>query len=216
MRFAETALKDLKISRPAASGPYEVKGEMPSAEQESQDTRTQVSSSARTQIFAEAAVNASREGKYLVFMLAGERYGIAVLDVREITQMKPIRSIPRLPSYVKGVINLRSRVIPIIDMRLKFGMESVPYTERMCIIVVEIASYAGSTQIGVVMDEVLEVADIKEANIQDTPDLGAVFDYKAIVGMAQINGKVTTLLDIERILGAEVSALEGGKMAASF
>ncbi|MDQ5987258.1 MAG: Sensor histidine kinase RcsC [Syntrophus sp. SKADARSKE-3] len=211
MRFADEACKD---SRPAAEGrSYEVKGE---AVAEKADISAKPST-ARALLLEETAATVSREGKYLVFMLAGERYGISVLDVREITQMKKIRPIPRMPAYVKGVINLRNKVIPIIDMRLKFGMDPVDYSERMCIIVVEIASYSGSTQLGVVMDEVLEVADIKEAFIQDTPDFGTAFDYKAIIGIARMNNeKLTTLLDIDRILGAEAALISGGAMGGSF
>ena len=215
MRFADAALKALGGKKADdASRPSEVSGRQAEGGIPAGGARETVA--LRKAIFDEAAVSASREGKYLVFKLAGERYGIPVLDVREITQMKPIRSIPKMPGHVKGVINLRNRVIPVIDMREKFHMDPVSYTERMCIIVVEIASYAGSTQIGVVMDEVLEVTDIKEANIQDTPNLGVAFDYKAIIGMAQTNGKVTTLLDIERILGAEISTLGTADLAANF
>jgi len=213
MRFADEACKDSRKT-PAVEGlPYEVKGEAAVADKTDVAAKP---SSARSRIFEEATATVTREGKYLVFMLAGERYGIPVLDVREITQMKKIRPIPKLPSYVKGVINLRNRVIPIIDMRLKFGMPTVEYTERMCIIVVEIASYSGSTQLGVVMDEVLEVADIKEAYISDTPDFGTAFDYNAIIGIARMNEKITTLLDIERILGAEAALASGGGMGGGF
>ncbi len=213
MRFADAAYKDLAIHRPAEAGPYEVRGEEAAGQAAASDRKP---SMVKSRIFDEAASVVSREGKYLIFMLAGERYGIPVLDVREITQMKAIRSIPQMPPHIKGVINLRNRVIPIIDMRQKFGMVPVAYTERMCIIVVEIASYSGSAQIGVVMDEVLEVTDIKESFIQDTPHFGAAFDYNAIIGIARVNEKVTTLLDIERILGADTSALSGGETGGSF
>ncbi len=157
----------------------------------------------RADLFAAATGRIVREGKYLVFVLAGERYGIPVLDVREITQMMPFRSIPKVPPYVKGVINLRDKVIPVIDMRAKFGIAPVPYTDRMCIIIVNVASYAGSTQIGIVMDEVLEVADIREEWIQDTPDFGADFRYDSIIGIARMQDKVITLLDIERAMGTQ-------------
>jgi purine-binding chemotaxis protein CheW len=107
---------------------------------------------------------------------------------------------PRLPDYVKGVIDLRGKVIPIIDLRLKLGMESVTYTDRMCIIVVDIASYAGSAKIGITTDEVVEVSDVKETMIEDTPSFGDKVNTGYIVGMAKMKGGVTTLLDIEKVL----------------
>jgi chemotaxis signal transduction protein/CheY-like chemotaxis protein len=148
----------------------------------------------------EAAIQASREGKYIIFKLADERYGISVLDVRKIIQMRAIRAMPRVPDYVKGVIDLRGKVIPIIDLRLKLGMESVPYTDRMCIIVVDIASYAGSTKIGITTDAVVEVSDIKETIIEDTPSFGDRVNTSYIMGMAKMKGGITTLLDIEKVL----------------
>jgi chemotaxis signal transduction protein len=149
---------------------------------------------------AESPIQASREGKYIIFKLADERYGISVLDVREIIQMRAIRPMPCLPDYVKGVIDLRGKVIPIIDLRLKLGMESVTYTDRMCIIVVDIASYAGSAKIGITTDEVVEVSDVKETMIEDTPSFGDKVNTGYIVGMAKMKGGVTTLLDIEKVL----------------
>ena len=203
-RFADAACKDRPASSVREAGPYEVQGATTTEETAGGQAKE---STSRSQIFEAAAVTVSREGKYLIFTLAGERYGIPVLDVREITQMQKIRPIPRMPSYIKGIINLRNRVIPIIDMRLKFSMAPVEYTERMCIIVVTIASYSGSTQLGIVTDDVTEVVDIKESFIQDTPHFGAAFDYDAIIGIARINEKVTTLLDIERVLSTEASTL---------
>lgn len=147
-------------------------------------------------------VESSREGKYIIFNLAGERYGVPVLDVREIIRMQPIRSMPRLPAYVRGVINLRGKVIPIVDLRLKLGMEAIEYDDRMCIIVVDVAGIGGSTRIGMITDAVLAVADIKEATIENTPSFGAKLDTNFITGMAKMTEGVTTLLDIEKVLSA--------------
>jgi chemotaxis signal transduction protein/ABC-type nitrate/sulfonate/bicarbonate transport system substrate-binding protein/AmiR/NasT family two-component response regulator len=145
-------------------------------------------------------IESSREGKYIIFKLAEERYGIPVLDVREIIHMQPIRSMPQMPEYVKGVINLRGKVIPIVDLRLKLGMESIEYHDRMCIIVVDVASHAGSARIGMITDAVLAVADIKEAIIENTPSFGTKVSTNIITGMAKMTDGVTTLLDIEKIL----------------
>lgn len=144
-----------------------------------------------------------REGKYLTFSLAGEEYGIGILKVKEIIGMMSITTVPRTPSFVKGVINLRGKVIPVVDLRLKFGMEEMGYTERTCIIVVEIASQTGSVLIGIVVDSVSEVLNIKGNDIEETPTFGAKLDTNYILGMAKMNGGVKILLDIDKVLSAE-------------
>jgi purine-binding chemotaxis protein CheW len=154
---------------------------------------------------------AQREGKYLTFSLAGEEYGIGILKVKEIIGMMAITTVPRMPPYVKGVINLRGKVIPVIDLRLKFSMEEAQYTERTCIIVVEISSRAGQILIGIIVDSVSEVLNVKGADIEDTPVFGAKLDTEYILGMAKTGGRVKILLDIDRVLTSEeVSAIEGG------
>jgi purine-binding chemotaxis protein CheW len=149
----------------------------------------------------------SREGKYLTFSLAGEEYGIGILKVKEIIGMMPITTVPRTPGFVKGVINLRGKVIPVVDLRLKFGMEEIAYTERTCIIVVEIKGQGGSVLIGIVVDSVSEVLNIKGADIEDTPTFGARLDTDYILGMAKMNGGVKILLDIDKVLSGEEVAL---------
>ncbi len=152
---------------------------------------------------------AGREGKYLTFTLADEEYGIGILKIREIIGMMPITSVPQTPPFVKGVINLRGKVIPVLDLRLRFGMEEIEYTERTCIIVVEISGCAGTVQIGSVVDSVSEVLNIKAADIEDTPTFGTKLDTEYILGMAKMEGGVKILLDIDQVLSAEeVAALE--------
>lgn len=145
----------------------------------------------------------NREGKYLTFSLAKEEYGIGILKVKEIIGMMPITTVPRTPPFIKGVINLRGKVIPVVDLRLKFGIEEMGYTERTCIIVVEIASQAGSVLTGIVVDSVSEVLNIKGADIEETPNFGAKLDTDYILGMAKITGGVKILLDIDKVLSAE-------------
>jgi purine-binding chemotaxis protein CheW len=150
-----------------------------------------------------------KEGKYLTFSLAGEEYGIGILKIKEIIGMMPITTVPRTPSFVKGVINLRGKVIPVVDLRLKFGMEEMGYTERTCIIVVEIRGERGSVLIGIVVDSVSEVLNIKGADIEETPTFGARLDTDYILGMAKMNGGVKILLDIDKVLsGEEIVELE--------
>ncbi len=143
-----------------------------------------------------------REGKYLTFTLASEEYGIGILKIKEIIGMMPITSVPRTPAFVKGVINLRGKVIPVIDLRLRFGMEPMDYTDRTCIIVVEIGTQAIDITIGIVVDSVSEVLNIKNEEIENTPSFGTELDTRYILGMAKMEGKVKILLDINEVLGA--------------
>lgn len=154
--------------------------------------------------------NEGREGKYLTFSLGGEEYAIGILKVKEIIGMMPITPVPQTPVFVKGVINLRGKVIPVIDLRLKFGMESMVYNERTCIIVVEASGLAaGRVMMGLVVDSVSEVVNIKEEDIEDTPTFGARLSTEYILGMAKAGESVKILLDIDRVLTTqEMSVLE--------
>jgi len=154
------------------------------------------------------AVNSmsDREGKYLTFTLAGEEYGISILKVKEIIGMMPITTVPQTPPYVKGVINLRGKVIPVVDLRRKFGMDSIEYTERTCIIVVEIAGSATTIPMGIVVDSVSEVLNIKSGDIEETPSFGNQLDTDYILGMAKVGGGVKILLDIDRVMNADEMA----------
>lgn len=152
---------------------------------------------------------AHREGKYLTFSLADEEYGIGILKIREIIGMLPITSVPQTPPFVKGVINLRGKVIPVMDLRLRFGMQAIEYTERTCIIVVEIENGAVTVQIGIVVDAVSEVLNIKAEDIEATPTFGVKLNTEYILGMAKMEEGVKILLDIDRVLSSEeISALE--------
>ncbi len=144
-----------------------------------------------------------REGKYLTFSLAGEEYGIGILQVKEIIGMMPITSVPRTPDFVKGVINLRGKVIPVIDLRLRFAIPESEYTERTCIIVVEITASYGEMVIGIVVDSVSEVLNIKRENIEESPSFGTSLDSQYILGMAKLEGGVKILLDIDKVLTSE-------------
>ena len=148
-----------------------------------------------------------REGKYLTFTLAGEEYGIGILKVKEIIGMMTITMVPQTPSFVKGVINLRGKVIPVVDLRLKFGMPAMDYTERTCIIVVEIGKNSGRLLIGIVVDSVSEVLNIKAGDIEDTPNFGSRLQTDYILGMAKTGGGIKILLDIDRVLAGDIEAM---------
>ncbi len=151
-------------------------------------------------------------GKYLTFCLEKEEYGIGILKVKEIIGMMPITSVPRTPEFVKGVINLRGKVIPVMDLRLKFNMGEIPYNERTCIIVVEIDSQDSTVLIGVVVDAVSEVLNIKGEKIEETPTFGTKLDTDYILGMAKMEGGVKILLNIDRVLSSkEIKVLEKTK-----
>ena len=146
---------------------------------------------------------ADKEGKYLTFTLAEEEYGIGILKIKEIIGMLPITSVPQTPDFVKGVINLRGKVIPVMDLRLRFGMMSIDYTERTCIIVVEISGQAGTILVGIVVDAVSEVLNIKGDDIEKTPTFGTQLNTDYILGMAKMGGGVKILLDIDQVLSSD-------------
>jgi len=147
-----------------------------------------------------------REGKYLTFTLANEEYGISTMRIKEIIGMMPITPVPKTPDFVKRVINLRGKVIPVVDLRLRFGMEALDYTDRTCVIVVELERQAGTVPMGIAMDSVSEVLTIKGEDINDTPTFGAKLNTEDILGMAKVEGGVKILLDIDRVFSAEEKA----------
>lgn len=147
-------------------------------------------------------------GKYLTFALGQEEYGIGILKIKEIIGMMPITAIPQAPTFIKGIINLRGKVIPVTDLRLKFGLESTAYTERTCIIVVEMKKASGSMIMGLVVDGVSEVANIKKEEIEKAPHLGIQEQINFVQGMAKLDSGVKILLDIDQVLiGDQLSAL---------
>ncbi len=145
----------------------------------------------------------NREGKYLTFSLDGEEYGIGILKVKEIIGMITITPVPKTPDHIKGVVNLRGKVIPVIGLRLKFGINAADYTERTCIIVVEITANSKKIAMGLIVDSVSEVLNIKEGEIEDTPNFGTRLDTEFILGMAKTGGGVKILLDIDKVISVE-------------
>jgi purine-binding chemotaxis protein CheW len=158
---------------------------------------------------ASAAKIDNRAGKYLTFMIGKEEFGVGVLKVREIMGIQDITAVPQTPAYLKGVINLRGKVMPVIDLRLKLGLPSIEYTPRTCIIVVRVTDGSTSLLMGTVVDEVCEVLTLSAADIADTPDFGSNAGTSYILGLAKIRGKVKILLDINYVLTAqEIHGLE--------
>lgn len=143
-------------------------------------------------------VSTDFETKYLTFSLADEDYGLKVLTVREIIGIMDITRVPQTPNFVRGVINLRGKVIPVLDLREKLGLPPMEYNALTCIIVVDIG-----VMMGIIVDTVQEVHHIPESEIEESPKLCASIDTTFILGMGKVNGSVKILLDIERILTSE-------------
>jgi len=144
-----------------------------------------------------------RAGKYLTFQLANEEFGIRVLKVREIMGLQEITAVPQTPAHIKGVINLRGKVVPVIDLRLKFGIPAAEYTQRTCIIVTQVQAESGAVLMGIVVDGVSEVVNLTGSEIEDTPDFGEQIAGRYLLGMAKVKGKVKILLDIDKVLSTQ-------------
>jgi purine-binding chemotaxis protein CheW len=149
-------------------------------------------------------------GKYLTFQLGKEEYGIGILKVKEIIGMMEITAVPQTPSYVKGVINLRGSVIPVLELRTKFGMDTKEYDDRTCIIVTEVQRGTSQIQVGMIVDSVSEVLNVGQEDIEPPPVFGgASVDTANILGMAKMKGEVKILLDVDNVVSeGELEELE--------
>lgn len=141
--------------------------------------------------------------KFLTFSLSNEVYGISILKVQEIVGMLPVTRVPKMPAYMRGVVNLRGRIIPVIDLSRRFGLSAAEDTDVTCIIVVQAAAAAGPVTVGLIVDEVREVVDIVGDQIEPVPDLGVAIDSSLIQGMGKLEQQVVMLLDIDRVLTAD-------------
>lgn len=150
----------------------------------------------------------AKSGKYLTFMLDSEFYSVQVLQVQEIIRLSPITSVPRMPVYVKGVLNLRGKIIPIIDLRDRFSMPILKdvVDERRCIVVSQYKNSENSCALmGMIVDSVMDVTQFLDSDIEATPDFGSTLDIKYIIGMAKQQGAVYTLLDLDKLLNIELN-----------
>ena len=154
-----------------------------------------------------------RAGKYLTFRLGDEEYGVEIMRVKEIIGLMPITHVPRTPAFIRGVLNLRGKVIPVLDLRRKFAMAAVEDTEFTCIVVVEASLRGNSALMGIVVDTVSEVVDIAAEEVVDPPSFGAATDTTFILGMAKHRSAVKILLNIEAVL-SEPGVVEMATAAA--
>ncbi len=153
--------------------------------------------------------------KFLSFFLGQEEYGLQILSVREIIGLMDITQVPQTPHYIRGVINLRGRVIPVVELRTKFGMETIEDTEKTCIIVVEVVMQGSAVQMGILVDSVSEVLEIRESEIGAAPSFGGGINTDFIMGMGKIKDEVKILLDIDRVLDeVDVASLGDLKQTA--
>ena len=150
-----------------------------------------------------------KAGKYLTFALGKEQYGLEILKVREIIGYMEITAVPQTPHYVKGVINLRGQVIPVIDLRARFNMELAEITEESCVIVVEIQQNDRKFSTGLAVDRVEEVLDILEEDIEESPQFGSSVNTDFILGMGKVGDSVKILLDIDKVLTTDISSFGG-------
>jgi purine-binding chemotaxis protein CheW len=162
------------------------------------------------------ARKAAEAGQYLTFVLGGEAYAIGILAIKEIIEYHALTEVPMMPACVRGVINLRGAVVPVVDLQARFGRKSGEVTKRTCIVIVEVAARDERQVIGVVVDAVSEVLDIEAAAIEPAPSFGAGIRTDFIHGMGKVRGKFVILLDVDRVLSLDdLGALSGAASAAN-
>jgi purine-binding chemotaxis protein CheW len=144
---------------------------------------------------AEAQIN-----QYLTFILGAETFAIGILGIKEIIEYSTLTDVPMMPSYVRGVINLRGAVVPVIDLSVRFGRASAPVTKRTCIVILEVIANAERQVIGIVVDAVNEVLDIPASDVEPPPAFGAGISTDFILGMGKVHSKFVILLDVNHVL----------------
>jgi purine-binding chemotaxis protein CheW len=148
----------------------------------------------------------AKAGKYLAFLLGQESYGLPVLEVREIIRLVPITPVPQMPAHIRGVINLRGKIVPVVDLRVRLGLAATELNERACIVVVQVKLAASrGMHLGLIVDGVEEVLNLVAADLEATPDFGMKVNNEYLLGMAKTRGRVIALLDIHQVVSAEAA-----------
>ncbi len=155
----------------------------------------------------EQSAEAGEQHQYLTFLLADEMFAIGILSIREIIEYGVVTDVPMTPPFIRGVINLRGAVVPVIDLALRFGRPAQENTKRTCIVIVEIEAANGSQQMGVVVDAVNEVLEIPASEIEPPPEFGARIRNDFIKGMGKIDGKFVIVLDLNRVMSIDEVAV---------
>jgi len=141
--------------------------------------------------------------QYLTFLLANEEYAIGILKVKEIIEYDTVTTVPKTPKWVRGVINLRGAVVPVVDLAIKFGLELTPVTKTTCIVIVETQFESQNTTIGVIVDAVSQVMELATEDLQPVPEFGTRVKVDYLLGMAQLGKKFALLLDVDRVLSTD-------------
>lgn len=146
---------------------------------------------------------AAHAGKYLTFRLDSEEYGLEILKVQEIIGIMPVTKVPRTPAFVRGVVNLRGKVIPVVDLRARFGLSKQDDTEKTCIIVLQVARGTEQITTSIIVDEVSEVLEVDAGQLEPTPEFGSTIDTSYILAMGKVEDRVIMLLDADKVLSSE-------------
>ena len=153
---------------------------------------------------------AEDESQYLTFVIGGEMFAVGILNIREIIEYGDLTTMPMMPGFIRGVINLRGRVVPVVDLKARFGEDAAEAGKRTCIVIVEVQVDGGKQYMGVMVDAVSEVLEIPQSEIEPPPSFGAKIRADFIAGMGKVDGKFVIILDIQRVLSAdEMASLEG-------
>jgi len=153
--------------------------------------------------------------QHLTFMLGGEMFAMAILSIREIIEYTSLTEVPMMPPYIRGVINLRGAVVPVMDLLVRFGKQPAPVTKRTCIVIVEIEGVEGRQTVGLVVDAVNEVLDLAAADVEPPPAFGANIRTDFIRGMGRVKDKFVILLDVDHVMAAEELAALPGDVSGS-
>jgi purine-binding chemotaxis protein CheW len=158
----------------------------------------------------DGATTPAEQSQYLTFLLGDEMFAIGILSIREIIEYGYLTEVPMTPPFIRGVINLRGAVVPVVDLAVRFGREARETTKRTCIVIVEVAGPEGSQEMGIVVDAVSEVLEIPRSEIEPPPEFGARVRSDFIQGMGKIGGKFVVLLDANRVLSVDEVAIVSG------
>lgn len=164
------------------------------------ETQQATHSARNAAVIRDAILEAEEQQQYLTFLLSDEMFALGILAIREIIGYGYVTEVPMTPPFIRGVINLRGAVVPVVDLAVRFGREARPITKRTCIVIVEVESVTGSREMGVVVDAVSEVLEISRDEIESPPEFGSRIRSDFIKGMGKINGRFVILLDVNRVL----------------
>ncbi|TXT25083.1 MAG: purine-binding chemotaxis protein CheW [Gallionellaceae bacterium] len=155
------------------------------------------------------AVGEEEQNQYLTFLLGGEMFAIPILNIKEIIEYGSLTTVPMMPEFIRGVINLRGSVVPVVELSVRFGREASPVTKRTCIVIIEIESEGEKQDVGVMVDSVSEVLEIHRADVEQAPSFGARIRSDFIRGMGKIAGKFVIILNVNRVLSIDEMAMLG-------